>query len=62
MPAGTIEIFTGINGDGRFRVKSRNGKIVGGGEGYYDERNAERGAKSLVRIIKAGVKIKHVKD
>ena len=47
-----IEIFNDNAGEWRFRVKGKNGEIVATSEGYTRERDAHRGAETLIAIIR----------
>lgn len=47
------EIFQDEAGGWRFRVKGRNGEIVATSESYTRALDAERGLKTLTRILTA---------
>ena len=49
---GIIEVFKDKKKGWRFRVKSKNGKIVAQSEGYKQKHNAYKGIEALKKIFK----------
>ena len=49
--ASGIEVFKDKKGEWRWRVKSRNGKIVAQSEGYKRRKGAENGKLALMNIV-----------
>jgi uncharacterized protein YegP (UPF0339 family) len=46
-----VEIFKGKR-DWRFRVVASNGQIIAASEGYATKRNAQIGAKGLIKALR----------
>jgi uncharacterized protein YegP (UPF0339 family) len=47
-----IEVYESADGQWRYRVKGVNGEVIAQSEGYPNAFNANRGAQTLVRLLK----------
>lgn len=48
---GKIEIYKDRKKEWRFRIKSRNGKVLAHGEGYKDKRNIKKALEAIETVV-----------